>query len=115
MRIAWSKAVQPAIIALAIPIYPLMLVSGLHGFLLAPVASGLLLAVASLLGPKPVCPVKIGFAPGLMGALAVAMLGLTPSSPIGYAAVLIYSIATPPAFGGAFVLAAWKVGISSRA
>ena len=116
---------QQTLILLSIALYPALILVGGAGWavLAAPLAAGGLMAIASALGPKPYCPVKLGVVAGLLGAIASIIMGA--SYHIGYPGVLagylgvngieglaleiVYHATTTPALGGASLLLLWKL------
>ncbi|MEB3859902.1 MAG: hypothetical protein LRS43_01685 [Desulfurococcales archaeon] len=103
---------QSLAIASGLALYPyILLVEG--SALAAPIVSGLLLALAPIVGTRYICPVKWGVLPGI---LAITVVSLTEpgyvaslaSKPLALAYFTLYHLATPAAVGGAALLAYWN-------
>ena len=95
-----------------IAVYPYMVI--LEGSVVAaPLLSGSLLALASMVGNRYICPVRWGVLPGI---LALALLAITrPGSLASIASSVtdllfftLYHLTTPAAVGGAVLLAYWN-------
>ena len=116
---------QQTLILLSIALYPTLILVGGVGWivLVAPLIAGGLMAIASALGPRPYCPVKLGAIAGLLGAIASIILAAF--SYLGYPGVLasylevsgvkglilevVYHATTTPALGGAILILLWKL------
>lgn len=88
------------------------------GYLVAPPASGVLIALFSYLGPDYYCPVKVGALAGFLGlaayyafeqALVIPAFQAFPGI-LAPALSAAYNLAAPSAMGGLAIIAFFRVG-----
>ena len=113
-----ATLVYPILVTLSVE-YPILL-------LIAPLTSGFALGVASVVGPKSYCPVKLGVIPGVLGlftslywARGMEHYGLLAGyldigETTGLLVEVLYHLTTIPAFGGVLVLAYWRLGSNTK-
>jgi hypothetical protein len=104
---------QALLMAAGVALYPYMV--AVEGLVVeAPIVSGLLLAAASIVGSRYICPVRWGVLPGAAAIAAIALLepghiAWVSSNPLLLALFALYHLATTSAVGGAALLAYWNL------
>ena len=101
---------QNLLLAGSLALYPLLVLALDWGYLAAPLAAGAMLALASLAGSRPLCPVKAGVLHGVLGIVVLLIIGGLPlNSLAGAMAAVVYYGSTPSAISGALLLVVWRL------
>ena len=104
---------QSALILAGVAVYPYMVI--LEGSVIAaPLLSGSLLALASMVGVRYICPVRWGILPGILTLALLATARPESLAPIASNVIALlfftlYHLVTPAAIGGAVLLAYWNI------